>query len=185
MIKTYIADVGLSTRRFMHFMAIAAVATVVGTGLSLAAGGDTAPQPDGCTDNDASTPCDDNQHRDNRIYQQGAQLALSGQYERAIALLRTANDQNDPRILNYIGYSFRKMGQFGTGIAYYSRALEADPNYVLAREYLGEGFVSIGRIDKAEEQLAEIEQRCGVSCEEYQQLAQVISDANSGLSSDW
>lgn len=153
-----------------------------------AAGGGTsspapAPQPAPCPE--GQTDCGETRNQDDDIYRQGVTLAKAGDYERAIAVLMTANNQNDPRVLNYIGYSYRKLGQLGTGIAYYGRALDLDPDFVLAREYLGEGFVSIGRIDKAEEQLAEIEQRCGAHCSEYQELAQVISAARNGQTPEW
>jgi tetratricopeptide (TPR) repeat protein len=157
----------------------AAPGFAAGTGTSDPA---PAPQPAPCPEGQT---CEDTKNHDDDVYRQGVTLAKAGDYERAIAVLMTASNQNDPRVLNYIGYSYRKLGQFGTGIAYYGRALDLNPDFVLAREYLGEGFVSIGRIDKAEEQLAEIEQRCGAHCTEYQELAQVISDARNGQTSEW
>lgn len=114
---------------------------------------------------------------DQELYDQGERLALHGQYEKAIKVLRTVSNQNDPRVLNYIGYSFRKMGELDKGIRYYAKALAIDPNYVRAREYLGEGYVAAGKMAEARDQLHEIEKRCGAGCEEYVQLAQVIVDA--------
>jgi len=136
------------------------------------------------TDCEEGKNCDDSKLHDERAYQEGASLAQAGHYQRALDILLAA-DQNDPRVLNYIGYSYRKLGRLGTGISYYGRALEIDPDFVLARNYLGEGFVSIGRIDKAEEQLAEIGLRCGTDCTEYTQLAQVITDARAGVTTEW
>jgi len=108
-----------------------------------------------------------------KLYMQGRALAKSGKYAKAIELLKTA-DQTDPQVLNYLGYSYRKSGDLMTGIEYYKLALAIDPNFVLAREYLGEGYVKAGRIDLAKLELAEIEKRCGKSCEEYIDLAAVI-----------
>ena len=45
---------------------------------------------------------------------------------------------------------------------------------MLAREYLGEGYVAAGRVDLAKLQLTEIANRCGTTCEEYQELAEHI-----------
>ena len=118
---------------------------------------------------------------DKDLYDYGEALALDGQYERAIDVLRSVSNQNDPRVLNYIGYSFRKMGQLEKGITYYAKALAIDPNYVRAREYLGEGYVAAGRLDEARDQLVEIRQRCGTDCEEYQELAKVIVDAGGSI----
>ena len=50
-------------------------------------------------------------------------------------------------------------------------------DYVLAREYLGEGLVSAGRLDLARAELAEIAVRCGTTCEEYIDLKETIGAA--------
>src|SRR5262245_60432553 len=111
---------------------------------------------------------------DESLYQQGRALALAGEYEWAIEVLEAVANKNDPRVLNYIGYSHRKAGRFEEAFGYYHKALEVDPNFVLAREYLGEGYVAYGRIDLAKAQLNEIAGRCGTTCEEYQELAEHI-----------
>jgi tetratricopeptide (TPR) repeat protein len=80
-------------------------------------------------------------------------------------------------VLNGLGYTNRKLGHFPEGIAYYKKALEVDPNYAEAREYLGEGYVTIGKLDLAKEQLAEIRRICGTSCEEYADLNEAIEKA--------
>ncbi len=63
----------------------------------------------------------------------------------------------------------------------YEKALAIDPDYVLAREYLGEGYVAAGRLDLARAQLGEIERRCGTDCRHYRKLAAVISGAKTEL----
>ena len=116
---------------------------------------------------------------DDRLYRQGWRLAKAGHYEKAIRVLKAVVDQDNPKVLNYLGYSHRKMGRLSEGVAYYKKALAIDPDYVLAREYLGEGYVAAGRMRLAEDQLAEIAKRCGTDCKAYQQLAAVISGAPS------
>jgi tetratricopeptide (TPR) repeat protein len=111
---------------------------------------------------------------DEELYQQGRNLALSGEYDWAIGVLKTVNNQNDPRVLTYIGYSHRKAGRFDEAFGYYQKAIDIDPNSVLTREYLGEGYVAAGKIDLAKAQLSEIANRCGTTCEEYQELAEHI-----------
>jgi tetratricopeptide (TPR) repeat protein len=88
--------------------------------------------------------------------------------------LQAISNKNDPRVLNYIGYSHRKSGRLDEAFGYYNKALQIDPNFVLAREYLGEGYVAAGRVDLAKLQLTEIANRCGTTCEEYQELAEHI-----------
>jgi tetratricopeptide (TPR) repeat protein len=111
---------------------------------------------------------------DEDLYQQGVALAKAGEYDWALTVLAAVSNQNDPRVLNYTGYSYRKSGQIEKGIGYYQRALAIDPNFVLAREYLGEGYVASGRIDLAKAELTQIAQRCGTTCEEYQDLAEEL-----------
>ena len=112
---------------------------------------------------------------DEDLYQQGRALAKAGQYEKALLVLATIKNQNDPRVLNYTGYSNRKAGRIEIGITYYRKALAIDPNFVLAREYLGEGYVAAGRIDLAQVELNEIKARAGVNSEEYKDLAKSIA----------
>jgi len=81
-----------------------------------------------------------------------------------------------------MGYNNRKLGNTKTGVKYYKQALAIDPNYVQAREYLGEGYVAVGQLKLAKEQLAEIKNRCGEKCAEYKQLATVIK---TGKSKTW
>ncbi|TMJ35886.1 MAG: tetratricopeptide repeat protein [Alphaproteobacteria bacterium] len=111
---------------------------------------------------------------DEDLYQQGRALAQAGEYDWALTVLQAISNKNDPRVLNYIGYSHRKSGRLDEAFGYYNKALQIDPNFVLAREYLGEGYVAAGRVDLAKLQLTEIANRCGTTCEEYQELAEHI-----------
>ena len=114
---------------------------------------------------------------DGDLYEQGRELALAGQYEWAIKVLNAVHDKDQPGVLNYLGYAHRKSGMIDAGIAYYQQALAIDPDYVLAREYLGEGYVAAGEVELARQQLQEIGSRCGTNCEEYLELAEVIASA--------
>lgn len=117
--------------------------------------------------------------QDSDLKVQGWTLAYAGKYQAAIDMFNMVVDKKDEEALNGLGYSHRKSGQFEKGIGYYKLALTINPNYVLAREYLGEGFVAKGRIDLAKNQLNEIKNRCGTSCIEYVKLAQVIKTGSA------
>ncbi len=118
---------------------------------------------------------------DQSLLEQGWRLARTGHYDLAIDLFMLVRDRSNPSALNGLGYANRKLGRFDTGIGYYQAALAIDPDYVLAREYLGEGYAATGRIDLARVQLDEIKQRCGTLCEAYQRLDGAISDATRGV----
>jgi len=113
-----------------------------------------------------------------KLYAEGRILAKTGHFKKAIEILKTANQQ-DPHVLNYLGYSYRKSGDLDTAITYYKAALAINPDFVLAREYLGEGYVKAGRLDLAKLELAEIGKRCGKGCKEYVELAAVISGTDT------
>ncbi len=116
---------------------------------------------------------------DQSLLQQGWRLARTGHYDLAIDLFMLMADRSSPSALNGLGYANRKLGRFDIGITYYHQALAIDPDYVLAREYLGEGYAATGRIDLARAELTEIQKRCGSLCVEYQHLDWAISDAEA------
>lgn len=112
---------------------------------------------------------------DETIYEAGRDLAMQGRYGEAITVLGLAANKADPRILNYLGYAHRKSGRITVGLGYYQEALRIDPNYVRAREYMGEAYLSLGDVASAKNQLTEIEKRCGKDCREYTLLADQIA----------
>ena len=112
---------------------------------------------------------------DDDLYWQARTHIEDGKYNVALDLLWRVKDQNQARVLNYIGYSTRKLGDVDEGITYYKKALSLDPNYNVAREYLGEGYLQKGDLGSAKQQLAEIATRCGTSCDEYKELAEEIA----------
>ena len=109
---------------------------------------------------------------------QGWALARAGRFEEAIALFGLLADPSDAEALNGLGYVNRKLGHLDVAIGYYKQALARDPGYVLAREYLGEGYVAAGRIDLAKAELDAIGRSCGTLCESYLELHAAIHAAS-------
>ncbi|MCB1492888.1 MAG: tetratricopeptide repeat protein [Rhodobiaceae bacterium] len=115
------------------------------------------------------------------LINKGMNLAYDGQYSAAIAVLWQVKDwQTNPRALNYLGYAHRKSGDLEHAFSYYKLALAADPDYTLARSYLGEGYLAIHRPDLAQNQLDEIAARAGTGGYEYTQLAEKIAAYKAG-----
>lgn len=50
---------------------------------------------------------------------------------------------------NYLGYSYRKLGDAAAALDAYDRALELKPDYAEAIEYRGQAYLALGRIDDA------------------------------------
>jgi tetratricopeptide (TPR) repeat protein len=108
------------------------------------------------------------------FYNEARTLADEGQYQAALDTLAHIKNQEQARVLNLIGYNTRKLGEVDKGLDHYHRALAIDPNYLLAREYLGEGYLQKGDLARARAELTEIADRCGDRCEEYDKLEKAI-----------
>jgi tetratricopeptide (TPR) repeat protein len=107
---------------------------------------------------------------DTQLYENARELAYAGQYDNAIAVLKVARNQNDPRILNYMGFSNRKAGRMEIGMRYYQQALAIDADYLLARSYMGQALIQQGDLDGARTQLVEIRDRGGENTYAYRAL---------------
>ncbi|MFM7085281.1 MAG: hypothetical protein ACKOW3_09835 [Hyphomicrobium sp.] len=112
---------------------------------------------------------------DEEIYHAAYWLAREGNYEKSLEILRMAQNSEDPRILNAKGFATRKMGDVDGALPYYLRALQLDPNLTLTRAYLGEAYLIKRNLHSAEEQLDEIVNRCGKTCEAYEHLSEKIA----------
>jgi predicted Zn-dependent protease len=110
-----------------------------------------------------------------QVYSLGYWQAKSGEHSAALATLRTAGNQDDPRVQTMIGFTLRKLGRVDEAFPYYFKALATRPEATTTRQYLGEAYLQIGEPGKAREQLAEIGKRCGVTCEDYTALADEIA----------
>lgn len=112
-------------------------------------------------------------------YFQAVGLINQARYTEAIVELKTmaANIGPHPDVLNYLGYSHRKTGQFVKAEAYYLTALAVDPNHLGANEYLGELYVQTGQMDKARVQLAKLENLCSFGCVQEAELRGWIINA--------
>ena len=81
------------------------------------------------------------------------------------------SDKKNPDILNYMGFTSRKTGNFKEAEDYYLKGLNLNPKHNGINEYLGELYVQTNRIDKAKERLAVLK---NCNCEEYQELELII-----------
>ena len=101
-------------------------------------------------------------------------------YSQAFNKLNTAykSDKKNPDVLNYMGFTSRKIGNFKEAEDFYLKGLNLDPKHNGINEYLGELYVQTNRIDKAKERLA-ILKNC--NCEEYQDLELIIKTKGSKI----
>ena len=111
------------------------------------------------------------------LYKSGKKLVLRAKklYLKAYDKLEKAyaKDKKNADILNYLGYTLRKTGDFEKAETYYLKGLELDSGHLGINEYLGELYVQTGRIELAKERLQVL---VGCKCEEYEELKELIEE---------
>ena len=95
------------------------------------------------------------------LYSAVRELAYAGRYSEAQSVLAAMPDQSDDRVLTYKGFVNRKLGDLDAAMMFYAQALDKNADNLLARSYMGQGFVEDGNLDAARLQLVEIEARGG------------------------
>lgn len=103
-------------------------------------------------------------------------------YDRAVKLLADVI-KDQPRnadALNYMGFSQRKLGKYAEAVDFYQKALAVDANHRGANEYLGEAYLELKDLAKAEDRLTHLAKICNMSCEEYKTLKTSVDLFKSG-----
>ena len=118
----------------------------------------------------AAAPTDDeaDELRLDPEYAAGKSAIEARNWPDAIRLLSSAalRDTRNPDIQNYLGYAYRNSGDLSPAFLHYNRALQLNPRHRGAHEYLGEAYLMIGNLAKAEEHLAALQKICLLPCEE-------------------
>ncbi|MBL8546809.1 MAG: tetratricopeptide repeat protein, partial [Hyphomonadaceae bacterium] len=83
-----------------------------------------------------------------------------------------------PDVLNYLGFTSRKLGRLDDALGYYREALRLDPNHLGATEYLGELYIQMGELERARSQLARLDDLCAYGCAQREELARWIDGAS-------
>ncbi len=81
-------------------------------------------------------------------------------------------------VYNLTGFSLRKTGDRKQAYTFYRKALDFDPQHKGALEYLGELYVETGQIEKARENVVQLQKLCPAGCEELADLEQAIATAS-------
>lgn len=115
-------------------------------------------------------------YSDEELYRVAVWHIKKDDYATGLRVLKLIKNKKQAKVLVYMGYATRHSGDVDAGIRYYYQALALDPNFDLAREYLGEGYLQKGDALGAKAQLAEIGQRCGKRCDSYRKLAGKIAE---------
>jgi Flp pilus assembly protein TadD len=111
-------------------------------------------------------------------YAGGKKAVETKDWATAIRLLSSAalRDTRNADIQNFLGYAYRNTGELALAFEHYSRALRLNPRHRGAHEYLGETYLMIKNLAKAEEHLAALRRICLIPCEEYGDLEKKIAE---------
>ena len=111
--------------------------------------------------------------RAKKLEKKGKIEKANKRYEKALEHLIKSNKEkpNQPDTLNYLGFAFRKLGNFEEAEKYYLIGLNIKPDHNGINEYLGELYIKTNRIELAKERL-EVLKKC--KCEEYEELKELI-----------
>ncbi len=120
-------------------------------------------------------------------YYKAVKLIKEKSYDAAIQNLLKAkkNNKTDADIYNYLGFSYRKIGNLKKASQYYKKALEISPKHKGALEYQGEMFLTQGNLKKAEANLKKLKKICFLGCKEEKMLKESIMKYNQGKKSSY
>jgi Flp pilus assembly protein TadD len=85
-----------------------------------------------------------------------------------------ASEPDNANVQNELGFSYRKSGDLDMAFKHYNEALRLDPKHKGAHEYIGEAYLMVNNLPKAEEHLAQLDKICFFPCGEYKELKDAI-----------
>jgi Flp pilus assembly protein TadD len=85
-----------------------------------------------------------------------------------------SRDPKDADAQNYLGFAWRKSGDLDMAFKHYNEALRIDSGHKGAHEYIGEAYLMVNNLAKAEEHLAQLNKICFLPCSEYTTLKKAI-----------
>ena len=174
----------LALRRLGLLAAAALLITAVGMKPLYAMGGDEPTQPtdDGSKKKKKKSSNAIEQQQQQQAYEKFLQdyrsarlVILAGNYRGGIAAMHALGHDDNADVANYIGYAYRKLGDYQNAKVWYEKALATDPNHVRTWSYYGMWQMEQGNRLKALDDLQKVKLICGnTSCEAYHQLKDVI-----------
>ena len=114
--------------------------------------------------------------RTRSAYERAVKLVEEADYADALPVLEELNreESGNPDVLNMLGFAHRKLGRTEAAFDHYREALAVEPRHLGANEYLGELYLEMGKLEKAQERLDELALACPSGCEERSELSEAI-----------
>ena len=119
-----------------------------------------------------------------KLYDKAYELVYYKKFDKSIKLLEKIAKRKDlgdkkADVYNLLGFSYRKHSEPDLDKAFdaYQTALEANPEHLGAHEYLGELYITLGNMAKANEMLLKLENIAGTKTMEYTKLKKAIDNS--------
>jgi len=119
-----------------------------------------------------------------KLYDKAYDLVYNKKFDKSIKLLEKIAKRKDlgdkkADVYNLLGFSYRKHSEPNLDKAFdaYQTALEANPEHLGAHEYLGELYITLGNMAKANEMLLNLENIAGTKTMEYTKLKKAIDNS--------
>jgi len=119
-----------------------------------------------------------------KLYNKAYELVYDKKFDKSIKLLEKIAKRKDlgekkADVYNLLGFSYRKHSEpdLDKALESYKIALETNPEHLGAHEYLGELYITLGNMNKANEMLNSLEKISGTSSMEYIKLKKAIDNA--------
>ena len=136
------------------------------------------------TSSDDSNPSMSASEQVSKLYEKAYELVYYKKFDKSIKLLEKIAKRKDlgekkADVYNLLGFSYRKHSEPNLDKAFeaYKNALNANPNHLGAHEYLGELYITLGNMDKANEMLLNLEKIAGTETMEYTKLKKAIDNS--------
>ena len=92
----------------------------------------------------------------------------------------TQREPGDADAWNELGHAHRRLGNMQPAFDAYGMALKINPNHRGAHEYLGEAYLQVGDLPKAEQELKTLDKLCFLPCQEYTDLKRSVEEYKKG-----
>ena len=119
-----------------------------------------------------------------KLYNKAYELVYYKKYDKSIKLLEKISKRKDlgekkADVYNLLGFSYRKQSEpnLDKALESYKIALDTNPEHLGAHEYLGELYITLGDIKKANEMLIKLEEIAGRNTMEYIKLKKAIDNS--------
>ena len=105
-----------------------------------------------------------------KLYNKAYELVYNKKFDKSIKLLEKIAKRKDlgekkADVYNLLGFSYRKHSEpdLDKALESYKIALETNPEHLGAHEYLGELYITLGNMNKANEMLNNLEKIAGTN----------------------